>query len=174
MELQIGDIIGYKPKATASWLAALIKIGGKLRYSHVMMYIGSNRVIEATAKGIKIDTLWVDPNDTENIKIIRYKEGLSMEEKEKLLTIAYGYQDIPYDKWHYPLLFLHQWFGRIPLVKWIIALAKKIDDKEYMNCSEFVDRVYYEAIGIDLGDEESPDFTLPDDIMDNPDFVTVN
>jgi len=36
MELQIGDIIGYKPKATDSLVSALIKIGGKLRYSNII------------------------------------------------------------------------------------------------------------------------------------------
>lgn len=168
MELELGDIIGYKPKTTASWLAALIKLGGKQRYSHVMIYVGGNRVIEATPKGIKVDDLWVNPNDKENVRVMRIKGGLTGEQKERLVTLAYGYQGVPYDLWHYPFLFLYSWFGNVPIIRKVLKWVAKVNDKEFMNCSEFVSRVYWEALGIDLGDEESHDFTLPDDIMDSP------
>ena len=166
MELEIGDIIGYKPKATKSWLSALIKLGGKQRYSHVLIYVGSDRVIEAGPKGVKISPLWINLEEKDTYRILRVKGGLDMKQKEALMTTAYGYQGVPYDMWHYPFLFLYSWFGNVGWVRKVLNWIASIDDKDYMNCSEFVSRVYWDALEIDLGDEESFDFTLPDDIMD--------
>jgi len=174
MELEIGDIIGYKPKATASWLSALIKLGGKQRYSHVMMYIGDGKVIEAGIKGVKISPLWVNPEDYENVTVIRKKGGLSAQEKEMLLNVAHSFIGKPYDAWHYPFLFLYAWFGRKKWVRWILRVIMRIDDDEFTNCSETLARIWYEALAYRLGNEKSFDFVLPDDIMDNPDFERVN
>jgi len=166
-KLEIGDIIGYKPKATDGLIAALIKLGGKLRYSHILIYIGNGNVIEAGPRGVKVSPNWVTHKPDDYWKVMRFKGGLTPEQKEKLIAIAYGYEDTPYDFWHYPFLGLYVWFSQLGWAKRLLNFVKKIDDDMFMNCSEFISRVYWDSLGIDLGDEESFDFTLPDDIMDS-------
>jgi len=173
MKLEIGDIIGYKPKATDSLVSFIIKIGGKLRYSHVLMYIGNNKVIESGPKGVKISDIWLDVNDTEKVKVIRYKNPLKETQQIKLLETAYSYLDTPYAYWQYPFLFLYSWFGKYGWANKICHLIKKINDRTFVHCSEYVARVYQEALGMQIADEEHFDFVLPDDIMDNPNFVEV-
>jgi uncharacterized protein YycO len=167
MELQIGDIIGYKPKATDSITSALIKIGGKLRYTHILIYIGDGQVIEAGIKGVGVSPNWVTSKPNDYWKVMRIKRGLDPEQMERLISTAYGYEGKPYDVWHYPFLGLYVWFSQLGWANRLLKVIKKIDDSKFMNCSEFVSRVYFDALNIDLGDEESHDFTLPDDIMNS-------
>lgn len=167
MKLQIGDIIGYKPKATDSLVAFLIKVGGKLRYSHILIYIGDGKVIEAGPKGVKVSPNWVTHKPNDYWKVMRFKDELTPEQMERIISTAYGYEGKPYDMWHYPFLGIYVWFSQLGWAKKLLKLVKKIDDDKFMNCSEFVSRVYFDGLGIDLGDEESFDFTLPDDIMNS-------
>ena len=173
MELQIGDIIGYKPKATKSLTSALIKLGGKQRYSHVLMYIGDGQVIEAGAKGVAVSGDWVTSKPKDLWKVMRFKRGLDPNQMERLISVAYGYEGTKYDFWHFPLLFIYSWLSKIGWASKLLKVVKKIDDTKYVNCSELISRVYMEAIEYDLSDEESHDFTLPDDIMDNPNLEEV-
>jgi cell wall-associated NlpC family hydrolase len=174
MELQIGDIVGYKPKATDSLASALIKIGGRLRYSHILIYIGDGKVIEAGIRGVGISPEWVTWRPNDYWKVMRIKGGLTKEQRERILSTAYGYEGISYDFWHYPFLGIYVWLSQLGWAKKVLKFIKKIDDDTFMNCSEFVSRVYWNALGIDLGDEESFDFTLPDDIMDSELLEEVN
>lgn len=167
MEMEIGDIIGYKPEATDSIVAGIIKIGGKQRYSHVLMYIGDGKVIEAGAKGVGIGGDWVTYRPKDTWKVMRLKGGLRDDQKEKLLATAYGYEGRQYDFLHYPLIFIYVWLAKYEFGRKILKYFKALDNDYAVNCSELISRIYKEGIGYNLGDEESHDFVLPDDIMDN-------
>lgn len=173
MESEIGDIIGYKPEATDSIVAGIIKIGGKQRYSHVLMHMGDGQVIEAGAKGVGIGGDWVTWKPKDMWKIMRLKGGLRDDQKEKLLAVAYGYNGRQYDFLHYPLIFVYVWLSKYEFGRKILKAFKKLDNDYAVNCSELISRIYKEGIGYNLGDEEIHDFVLPDDIMDNPDLEEV-
>jgi len=167
MKLQPGDIIGYKPKATDSLVAFIIKIFGKQRYSHILIYTGDGNVIEAGAKGVSEGPNWVTHKPKDYWRVMRLRQGLDEDGQKEIVEAARAYLDAPYDYWHYPFLGIYSWFSRLGWASKLLKWIKKIDDDKFVNCSEFVARTYWDGINVDLGNEDSFDFTLPDDIMDS-------
>ena len=164
VRLQIGDIIGYKPEVTSSWIAAMVKLGAKQRYTHVMLYLGNNEIIEAGEKGIgirKLPTL-----NEEDFSVKRVNWTLSRTKKDKLKKVALSHLGQPYAFHQGLYLFLYKWFKNNKYVKWLLKILFKVDGKYFLNCSEFISRVYDEAVGVDLS-PELHDFTAPDDIMES-------
>jgi len=162
-DLKKGQIIGYKPKATKHWLVALIKLGGAQRFTHVMQYVGNNKVVEAgwpLVREREYYSTWLNDKEFEVIEI----EDSTEEEIDRVIETIYSYVGVRYDWWHYPFLFLDTWFGRIRWVKKLLDMLKKIDDFAFMNCSEVIARAW-RANGHDLCEEKVDDFTKPDHIM---------
>jgi uncharacterized protein YycO len=172
MELQFGDVIGYRPKTFSSFLAAMIKIGGKQKFTHVMLYIGDNQVIETNDYGVAIREYysgWLrEGNDT----VARLDRDLTKEEQETMLNVAHTYLNRPYGFFQFPLIFLYKWLRGIGWVEKILSKALKIDDPSFVICSELISRVYKESLNIDIS-KQPDDFTLPDDVMDSDVFMKV-
>lgn len=166
MELEFGDVIGYRPKTFSSFLAALIKLGGKQQFTHVMLYIGDNQIIETTDMGVEIREYYSGWLRAENDTVSRPKVTLTKEQQETMLNVAHTYLNRPYGFFHYPLIFLYKWLRGISWAEKILAKTLKIDDSAFVICSELISRVYEEALGIDLSSEPH-DFTCPDDIMNS-------
>ena len=153
MNLEVGDILGYKPHFTKNWLAALVKLGARQEYTHVMIYLGDNQIIEAGPKGIGIRAL-PEMNEKE-WEVRRLKRGLTKTQMEKVMNHSHSFEGRIYAFHQAILLFLYKWFNKkFPMIKGNI----------FLNCSEFISRVFYNALEVDLS-KESHDYTSPDDIM---------
>jgi len=168
MELQIGDIIGYKPLATKNIISFLVKIGAKQRRSHVMGYLGNNLVLESHPKtGVIIRHFNInDVDDMSEFSVSRMKNPLIGTEQNELVRKANSYltDEIDYAFYQGLTLFLHQWFGGFRTIRRFLKWISKIDEKRFMNCSELISRWYLEVLDKDLCINHSHDFTKPDDV----------
>jgi len=164
MKLKKAQIIGYRPKATRSFLAALIKLGGKIRFSHIMLYDGQGYVLEAGWPKSGKRLFSEEYLNEEDFMVVDVK-GITNKQRDDIINYALEGLDVRYDWWHYPILFIYTWFGRYDWAKKLIKFAKGIDDTSGVNCSEFISRHIFAGTGIDLCESEPHDFTLPDHLM---------
>lgn len=164
MIFQTGDIIGYKPKATSSLLAFLIKIGARQRYSHVMIWLGDNSIVEAGSKGIAVRYWTSEYLNDEQFKVMRCNQDLTEREKLNIRQATNALIGVPYSFHGGVLLGLYKWFGNWKWFRKFFNKLKQTDEDCHINCSEFVSRVYDTALGIDLS-PENHDLTSPDDVI---------
>jgi uncharacterized protein YycO len=166
MKLEIGDIIGYKPLASSSFIAALVKLGARQRHSHVMLYIGDDQIIEAGKGGVEIRKFrFNDVKDQLNWSLSRVKDGLTPAEGDDLYDSAKAFaeENHPYAFYQGFTMFLYKWFNKNKLIRKLLSKLFKLNDDYFMNCGELINRIYEKSIGLDLSPEHI-DFTAPDDV----------
>ena len=91
--MQAGDII---VSTTRAWVSRAIRLGTLSPVSHVMLYLGGGRVIEAVGSGVREVTVEAALHDA--ILAVAYRvPNLSATQRERVLSEARQFKDQPYN-----------------------------------------------------------------------------
>lgn len=154
-----GDFFLVKIHGTVGWLIRLGQWldGGEFAdYEHAAVYLGDGRVMEAEPGGARVVQLSVYDNDK-----LEWSSGLidlTDDQREAIVSAAYGYRNVPYSFLDYLSLALARLRIRAPFVKQMVAQTR------HMICSQLVDQCYEDA-GVHLfEDHRWPGDVIPADL----------
>lgn len=128
----IVQIDGFPGKAIrlGQWLNG----NGYKNYEHAFVYLGNNLIIEAEPGGARIRNL-----SEYDGRSIRWSSGLielTDQQRLSIVTIAKGFEHVPYSPADYFALAAHRFHLPVP------GLRDYIEDSGHVICSQLVDRVY--------------------------------
>lgn len=155
MQLVVGDMIFYKSNTLMG------KIIGRLtksEYSHVAMYVGDNKIVEAD-RFIKSRITDFVVEDKKLVKIMRYKHQLTNEQRTEILVNLDNVVGLTYDYLTIFYLFLKLAFS--------VDTTNTVNDLNKFICSELVDYVYY-TVGVDLVPDVETHSVTPADLVKSP------
>ena len=148
-----------------SWIknGGAIRIGQYLdgagfgQYEHAAMYLGNNKIVEASNSGTVItdyhyennDTLWssgiINPTDAQRLEMV--KAGT-------------GYEGTPYSWPDYAAIAAHH----LHLLPATSALKNYVATSKHMICSQLVDQIYQDANYQLFDDKRWPGYVTPGDL----------
>lgn len=138
-QIQKADILLTRDKDSA--ISTVISGVTHSYWSHTVLYIGDNKIIDTVSDGVKIRALDDYLDGSYGIGLFRYKDGLSREQQNLVVETGRELLGLKYAWWQLWWDFILRLLGKSEDKDWAVDMSTG------MVCSEFVARAY-EAIGI--------------------------
>ena len=164
-QLEVGDILAYKPKED-DWLGkAIAKLSSNGKYSHVSIYAGQGMIYEANTEGVVHKRL--NPKWFKSIDAYRTKKKLSSHQKSmgrKWLKSKLG---CPYEWGEYPSTFIKSVIGNILRIPFLKQYRPIFNNPNKFVCSELVTTYYQVGMNVDISNGVHYMSTNPNFVINN-------
>ena len=164
-QLEVGDILAYKPKEK-DWVGKIIaKLSNGGKYSHVSIYAGEGMIYESNTEGVVYKML--NPKWLKNIDAYRYKGGLSSHQKANLIRWCRSKLGAAYEWTEYPSTFFKSVIGNILRIPFLRQYRPIFNNPNTFVCSEYVSTSYKLGINLDISNGVHYMSTTPNFVLNN-------